>query len=126
MSTGCLADSLRLFEPQAEQERYCEYTYAVTADWGNGYVGVVRITPLVEPLHEWTVVITLPDGRTLQSVWNADWTQNGSVAELTNTSWNGSVPVGGTVEVGFVVSGPSTPAPHIEVYGNGRACESAL
>ncbi|WP_199035528.1 cellulose binding domain-containing protein [Glycomyces salinus] len=124
--TGCLEDSIRTIEPQAEQERYCEYTFAVTADWGNGYMGSVAITPLVEPLHHWTVVITLPDGRVIQSVWNAEWTQNGSVAELTNTSWNGPVPVGGTVEVGFIVSGSSDPAPLIEVYGNGRACEPAL
>lgn len=124
--TDCLEDSIQVFEPQAEQERYCEFSYAVTADWGNGYMGVVTIAPLVEPLEEWTVVITVPDGRVLQSVWNAEWTQSGSVAELTNTSWNGSIPVGGTVEVGFIISGSSTPPPIIEVYGNGHACDPAL
>ena len=124
--TDCLEDSIRAFEPQAEQERYCEFSYAVTADWGNGYMGLVSIAPLVEPLHEWTVVVTVPDGRVLQSAWNAEWTQSGSVAWLTNTSWNGSVPVGGTVEVGFVISGSSTPPPVIEVYGNGHACDPVL
>lgn len=121
---GCLENSRQLFEPEAEED-YCTFTYAVTADWGNGFMGTIDITPLVEPLHDWKVVITLGDDRWITSAWNAEWSQVGDTVTATNTSWNGIIPVGGTVTVGFVASGPSNPPPTVEVYGNGRPCTAA-
>lgn len=122
--SGCLQDSLQVFDPEIPED-HCAFTYAVTADWGNGFIGEIGITPLLESLHSWSVVIAFGDGRQMQSVWNARWTQSGGAVEMTNTSWNGVVPVGSTVTVGFVASGPSDPPPAVEVYGNGRPCKAA-
>ncbi|WP_100443993.1 cellulose binding domain-containing protein [Glycomyces xiaoerkulensis] len=122
----CLEDSNQLYEPVVpeEDEPYCQYEFVVSSAWENGYVGEVDITPLVEDLHEWRIVVTFPGGQEIRTAWNAEWTQNGSTAEMTGLRWNTTVPVGGTVRVGFMVAGPSEPPPTIEVYGNGRVCEA--
>jgi hypothetical protein len=45
----------------------------------------------------WTLTWTFANGQTISSLWNGNETQSGSNVTVTNESYNGSVPAGGSV-----------------------------
>lgn len=104
-----------------EEEPYCEFSVAITSDWGSGYMVLVTITA-VEPISDWHAIITFPGGQTLGQIWNADVSQSGSSFTVTPSSWNGQIPSGGSVQFGFIVAGSSQTLPEIEVWADGRSC----
>ncbi|THV27098.1 cellulose binding domain-containing protein [Glycomyces paridis] len=122
--SGRCGDTTTIYSDGA-QPPYCEFTFAITNAWTNGFTGQVGITALVEPLTTWHVVITFPGGQQIQSLWNARWSQLGDVVEAANPEWGAPIPVGGTAWMGFVATGSASPPPLVEVYGNGRPCDRA-
>jgi hypothetical protein len=53
-------------------------------------------------LSSWTLTWTFPNGQTIASLWNGNATQSGANVTVTNESYNGSIPAGGSYSgVGF-------------------------
>jgi Cellulose binding domain len=55
------------------------------------------------------VHFTFPGGQTISQAWNGRYTLSGGQVMLSNESWNGAVPAGGSTTVGFLGTG-SAPA----------------
>ncbi|MFI1994140.1 cellulase family glycosylhydrolase [Actinoplanes sp. NPDC020271] len=102
----------------------CSVNYTVTGRWQNGFQGSVAITNLGDPLTAWKLEFDFPDaGQKVTQGWNATWAQTGSHVTVTNASWNGSVPTGGSVSsLGFIGSFTSANADPTAFRVNGVAC----
>ena len=95
-------------------------SFAKTSSWDGGYVGQYTITNTTSAaLSTWKVAFTLPGGSTVTSLWNGTEAASGQSYTVTPASWNGSVPVGGSVNFGFEVNGGGAPS---GCTINGAAC----
>ncbi|WP_433826668.1 beta-1,3-glucanase family protein [Actinoplanes sp. CA-015351] len=76
------------------------------SDWGSGWQDEVTISNTgASAMSSWKVEFDLPAGSSIGSFWEADMAASGSHRTFTNRSWNGAIPVGGTVTFGFVGAG---------------------
>ena len=90
----------------------CSATYTVVSQWQGGFQGGVSFTNLGDPLTSWKLEFTFPAGQAVTQGWNATWTQSAAHVTAANMSWNGTVPTGASVALGFIgSSGGSNPAP---------------
>jgi chitin-binding protein len=83
----------------------CTATFQVTNSWSGGWQGAVTVRAGAAAVNGWMVHFTFPAGQTISQVWNAKHTPGGSMVMLSNESWNGSVPVGGSTTAGFLGTG---------------------
>ena len=68
--------------------------------WDGGYSGRIRIENYGAPLVDgWE--LTYVDGPDITSLWNAEWATVGDRTTLNDLGWNGSIPTGDFVEIGF-------------------------
>jgi hypothetical protein len=93
----------------------CAVRFAPTTDWGNGFVADVEITNTGDhPVDSWTLAFTWPTSwQSVDSGWNATWTQSGTTVRVTNADGNRVLAPGASTTVGFVGAyhGPNvTPA----------------
>jgi endo-1,4-beta-xylanase len=109
-------------DPTGEPGTTCSVTWGVNA-WNSGYTGSVTIRNTGgTPWTSWTLRATLPGGQSLQQGWSAQWAQSGSVLTATNAAWNGSVPPGGTVQVGYNAGHSGDTSAPSGVTVNGTSC----
>lgn len=54
-----------------------------------------------KPLSSWKVSFEVPSGFEITSGWNADYSINGTKLTASNLEYNGSVPAGGSIGIGF-------------------------
>ena len=95
-------------------------TFSETSSWSGGYVGQYTITNNSSAtLPTWTLVFSLPSGETVTSLWNGNEAISGQTYTITPESWNASIAVGASVDVGFQVSGNGAPA---TCTFNGASC----
>ena len=86
-------------------------SFAETSSWSGGYVGQYTITNNTgAAVSTWTLVFALPSGESVTSLWNGNEAVSGQTYTITPESWNASISAGGSVAVGFQVSGNSTPS----------------
>jgi endoglucanase len=105
---------------QAAAAEGCAVDYRVVGSWDSGFQASVAITS-GEAIEDWDVEWTFPEGTTVASAWNVDWSQTGGAFSGTDVGWNGSIAAGQTREVfGFIGTGPTTVPTGITV--NGVAC----
>ncbi|MFB9662022.1 lytic polysaccharide monooxygenase [Glycomyces mayteni] len=95
----------------------CSATGAVNS-WGSGATVSVKVKNTgTQAIHNWMLHWTWPaSGVTVSQIWNAEHSVMGGVEMASPVSWNAAVPVGGTVEFGFNVSGSLTGAPVFECF----------
>jgi endo-1,4-beta-xylanase len=101
----------------------CEVDYTVQNQWSTGFTGQVAFTHNgASALSGWELSWSWPSGQRVSSGWSGTWAQSGSTVTVSNAAWNGAVPAGGTVTVGFNAthSGGNT-APTAFTL-NGQAC----
>ncbi|WP_430784108.1 cellulose binding domain-containing protein [Actinoplanes sp. G11-F43] len=102
----------------------CTVKFRDVNDWGNGYVGQVDITNnTASTVTGWTLTFRWPTTwQTLNSGWNATWTQTGQTVRVVG---EGPLPAGATVGTGFVgnYSGPNVLPTVFDL--NGTTCTSA-
>jgi len=79
-------------------------TFAVTNSWSGGFQGSVTVRAGTAALNSWMVHFSFPGGQSINQAWNAKYTP-GSTVTLSNESWNGSIPAGGSTTVGFTGTG---------------------
>ena len=103
----------------------CTASVAITNTWQGGYQGSVTVNNTGSlGLIDWVVSWTMPGGVTLVSGWNATVAQDSDMIVANAPDWGTYFPAGGTVTIGFVMSGPSSPGP-TGVTLNGVACTAA-
>jgi len=101
----------------------CRAELVVTAQWGTGFTGEVRVTTTTA-VTGWTLGFDLPAGSSVQNGWNGSWSQQGTAVTVRDAGWNAAVPAGASVAVGFVGQG-TAPAPSVPVTFRGVTCAAA-
>ena len=71
------------------------------------------------PLTSWTITIPVPDGFSITSGWSGNFSVDGTTLTITNAEYNGEVPAGGVIGIGFNYSSPSVFVPPESIGING-------
>ncbi|HXR66806.1 MAG TPA: cellulose binding domain-containing protein [Ktedonobacteraceae bacterium] len=103
----------------------CKVQYVITNQWNTGFGASFTITNTGSTaINGWNLQFSFPNGQTITQLWNGSYTQSGSAVTITNVSYNGSIPAGGTVssEPGFNGAWSGTNSPPTAFTLNGGAC----
>ncbi|MDG4801089.1 cellulase family glycosylhydrolase [Micromonospora sp. WMMD980] len=100
----------------------CAVTYT-TNSWQGGFTANLTIKNLGDPVSNWTLGFTFPDGgQRLVQGWSATWQQSGSAVTGRSLDYNGTLGTGASTTVGFNGSWTgSNPSPTSFTL-NGTAC----
>jgi hypothetical protein len=81
----------------------CHVVYQITNRWPGGFGASIAINNTgTTALNNWTLTWTFANGQTVTQLWNGNVTQSGASVKVTNMSYNGSIPAGGSYTgVGF-------------------------
>ncbi|WP_246038110.1 glycoside hydrolase family 6 protein [Saccharothrix texasensis] len=99
----------------------CTVTHRVVSEWTGGYTGEIVIGNKGSALNGWTLTFSAP-GVTVTQGWNGTWADSGDAVRVTNTSWNGSLPSGGTTTIGYNANYEGTTSPFTSPALNGTVC----
>ncbi|GAA0442222.1 hypothetical protein Aca07nite_62950 [Actinoplanes capillaceus] len=99
----------------------CRIAYS-TNDWSSGFTATVTITNGSTAVNGWTLAFPYTAGQKVSQAWSATVIQSGTQVTATNTSWNGSLPAGGTVSFGFNATHTGSNPPPTTFTLNGTAC----
>lgn len=102
----------------------CHIAYSITTQWNVGFGTAVTIQNTGSaPINGWRLTWTWPGDQQITQSWNANYSQTGQNATLTNATWNGAISAGATVSgIGFNGSySGSNPSP-TAFYVNGALC----
>ena len=81
----------------------CHVGYTITGQWPGGFGASITIDNTgTTALSNWTLTWSFANGQTVTQLWNGNVAQSGSTVTVTNMSYNGSIPAGGSYTgVGF-------------------------
>jgi hypothetical protein len=103
----------------------CSIVYTILPQNSTAFGGAITINNTgTTAWTSWTLTWTFANGQTISSIWNASEIQSGAHVTLTNLSYNGSIPAGGSLTgIGFdgVWNGVTNAAPTSFAI-NGSAC----
>ncbi|WP_456826011.1 endo-1,4-beta-xylanase [Cellulomonas sp. P5_E12] len=103
----------------------CQVTYAVN-QWNTGFTANVTVKNTSSgPINGWSLRFTFPSGQAITQAWSSVASQSGSAVTLTNAAWNGAIPAGGSVQIGFNGSHNGTNAAPGSFALNGTTCTTA-
>ncbi|WP_051760751.1 endo-1,4-beta-xylanase [Herbidospora cretacea] len=103
----------------------CRVSYAVNA-WNTGYTAAITITNTGSAaLNGWSLVFTLPSGQAITGGWNATYTPSSGQVTARNLNYNGSIPAGGSVDIGFQATHTGNTAAPSAFTLNGSTCSRA-
>jgi len=100
----------------------CKVTYSISSQWQGGFGASVTIDNLGDAVSSWRLGWTFGAGQTVAQLWNGTVSQSGSQVTVTNASYNGSVPSGGSVNFGFNGNSPSSNPIPTDFTFNGVSC----
>ncbi|MEU8192966.1 glycoside hydrolase family 6 protein [Microbispora amethystogenes] len=106
----------------------CEVTYATT-QWGTnsgGFTAGITVTSTGEPLNGWRLTFSFPGSQRLTQGWSARWTQLDDHVVAENEAWNGTVPLSGSVHLGFNGAWTGSNPPPTDFAVNGVPCQVTL
>jgi cellulose 1,4-beta-cellobiosidase len=87
----------------------CTGTYSVVNSWAGGYQAQVVVKDTgTSPKNGWKLAWNFPGNQQITSLWNGAYTQSGQAVTVTNQPYNGSIPAGGSLTVGFTANGTSS------------------
>ncbi|MDG4824290.1 glycoside hydrolase family 6 protein [Asanoa sp. WMMD1127] len=72
-----------------------------TNSWPGGFTAEVTVTNNGAALSGWTLTATLRGDTRLTQGWSATWTQSGTQLTARPAAWNGNLPTGGSISLGF-------------------------
>ncbi|MGH6655102.1 MAG: cellulase family glycosylhydrolase, partial [Actinocrinis sp.] len=70
----------------------------------------------------WTLGFSFTAGQTVTQGWNGTWSQSGANVTVAGMSWNGSIPTGGSLQIGFNGAWSGTNPSPTAFTLNGVAC----
>lgn len=87
----------------APAQTACSVSYAVTNQWPGGFqAGITIKNTGTTAFSSWTLSWSFANGQTITQLWNGAETQSGANVTVSNLSYDGSIPAGGSVTgVGF-------------------------
>ncbi len=100
----------------------CRIGYQVNS-WPTGFTANVTITNAGSAtIDGWNLRFTLPPGQAITQHWSSTLSASGQAVTLTNAAWNGQIPPGGSVQVGFNASHTGSAAAPSSFSLNGVTC----
>lgn len=78
--------------------------YNIQSSWGTGATVNVKITNNGPTVQDWAVKWTFSGDQKITNMWNAEYTQSGSLVSAKNNSWNGTIPTNGSQSFGFNIN----------------------
>jgi xyloglucan-specific exo-beta-1,4-glucanase len=75
----------------------CTIDYTISSQWQGGFGAAISINNTgTTALTNWTLTWAFANGQTITQLWNGTETQSGANVTVTNLSYNGSIPAGGS------------------------------
>ncbi|HEY1254222.1 MAG TPA: cellulose binding domain-containing protein, partial [Terracidiphilus sp.] len=75
----------------------CHIGYTISSQWAGGFGAAITINNTgTTAISNWTLTWSFANGQTISQVWNGNLVQSGANVTLTNLSYNGSIPAGGS------------------------------
>ena len=75
----------------------CHVVYTISSQWPGGFGAAITINNTSSTaLTNWTLTWAFANGQTVTQLWNGNETQSGANVTVTNMSYNGSIPAGGS------------------------------
>ncbi|MBE5965567.1 MAG: 1,4-beta-xylanase [Lachnospiraceae bacterium] len=75
------------------------------SDWGSGATVTITIKNNgTSTVNGWNLKFTFPGNQKITNAWSCSYTQSGASVSIKNDSYNGTIPVGGSVSIGFNIS----------------------
>ncbi len=87
----------------AEAQSSCSVSYTITNQWPGGFGASLTVNNTgTTAISSWTLTWAFANGQTVTQLWNGSETQSGANVTVSNLSYNGSIPAGGSLTgVGF-------------------------
>ncbi|KAA9372970.1 esterase, partial [Microbispora cellulosiformans] len=100
----------------------CRVSATVNA-WNSGLTEDITITNTgSSAVNGWSLAFTLPSGQTITGGWNATYSPSSGQVTATNVSYNGSIPAGGSVQIGFQANHTGNAGKPTSFTLNGATC----
>jgi hypothetical protein len=75
----------------------CHIVYSITNQWQGGFGAAITIDNTGSTaLSNWVLTWTFANGQTITQLWNGNESQSGANVTVSNMSYNGSIPAGGS------------------------------
>ena len=102
----------------------CQVVYTVTTQWNVGFSTAITIQNTgTTAINGWNLTWTWAGNQQITESWNANYSQTGANASLTNASWNAAIGAGVTISgMGFNGSYSGSNATPTAFYVNGTLC----
>jgi endo-1,4-beta-xylanase len=69
----------------------------ISSQWGGGFGAAITINNTgTTAISNWTLTWNFANGQTITQLWNGSETQSGANVTVSNLSYNGSIPAGGS------------------------------
>ncbi|GAA0260397.1 glycoside hydrolase family 48 protein [Saccharothrix mutabilis subsp. mutabilis] len=116
------AGMMPLVAPAAHAAVACTVEYKVTSQWQGGFGASVAIRNQGDPVNNWRLTWTFPDGQRVQQGWNGTFSQSGNAVTVTAPSWAPNLAAGAQYSVGFNGSWTGQNRPPTDFAINGTPC----
>ncbi|MGW2384932.1 cellulase family glycosylhydrolase [Streptomyces sp. NPDC001658] len=104
----------------------CSVGYRVVGDWQGGFQGEIAVRNTgTAAVTGWKLGFTFADGQTVTNMWGGTATQSGGTVNVTPASYTNTIPVGGSVSVGFIGTKGATNAAPTAFTLNGAPCSTS-
>jgi acetylxylan esterase len=104
----------------------CQVHYVVSNQWNTGFTATINITNTGSTtINGWTLKFSFSNGQVIQpGAWNGTFSQSGGAVTVTNLSYNGTIPPGGSLASppGFNASWSGSNQAPTAFTLNGSAC----
>jgi len=75
----------------------CHVIYSISSQWPGGFGTAITIQNTgTTAITNWTLTFAFANGQKVTQIWNGNETQSGANVTVTNMSYNGSIPAGGS------------------------------
>jgi hypothetical protein len=94
---------LTIIASSAQAQSACKVVYTISNQWSGGFGTAITINNTgTTAWSSWTLAWSFANGQTITQLWNGSETQSGANVTVTNLSYNGSIPAGGSyIGMGF-------------------------
>ncbi|MFH9403801.1 cellulase family glycosylhydrolase [Streptomyces sp. NPDC017638] len=101
----------------------CSVRYRVLNEWPGGFQGEITIGNTgTAAISGWTLGFGFPSGQTISNMWGGTPTQNGASVTVASASYTSTVPVNGSVTLGFTGTRLTTNTAPTAFTLNGASC----
>ncbi len=105
----------------------CKVSYVVQNQWPGGFTNSTTITNTsTTAISSWTLKFTFPNTQSITQIWNASESMQGEAVTIQNLSYNGSIPAGTSISLGFNGSWTGSNSSPTTFTLNGKTCTYIL